>query len=370
VTVAVDVVPGSTAGIDQATAKAGEAARAGQTARQTAAAGGGAGGGSSVAPETYARVSAGLGQIQQAAQGGVGGMVGLAGSISRMVPVAGLAVAAGGLLVGGIAAVNNSFRTLGPTLAEASASLQGFQAVLREGRQTGLTTAEAFRTAFAQRPEAVRGLIEAQGRGDEGAQRTILRREQARARAEQQQAESFQPEQVGAEFGQFIRQQRGLYRAGGGNRSQYQAALRRYAGVFGGRGSAAVRIDELWARAGNRPEDMPEGLRNIDLSTLDETTIQQLTSQFSARAVGARAQVQAAGGLLREGGMVSLRAGAPERPDTGFRAQTGDILTLSDVMQQEAVRTQQEQARFDQLMQNLNEWRAEMLRVLGRPVVW
>jgi|SRR5262245_15610489 len=337
---------------------------------QAAARAAGGGGGGGLGPEAYGRVAAGIGQVQQAAQGGVGGLISLAGSISRVVPVAGVAAAAAGLIVGGIQAVGGALRELGPSLAEARENMQAMTGVLREGRQTGQTTAEAFRTAFRQRQDVISDLIAAQNRSDRQAQDMIVRREQTRARAEQAQAEAFQPEFRAQQAAVILQQEMERYRAGGFGRARAVGSFARAA--FGAPvvgGGAAELIDRLWVAAGNRPEDMPQELRHIDPAALTPQRVQELSQFFSARAVTARAQVQATTGLLRAGGMVSLRTAAPERPDTGFRVQTGDILTLSDVIQQEAMRDQRQQNQFDQLMLNLDQWRAEMRRI-GQPVVW
>jgi hypothetical protein len=369
VQVQVDVVAGDTSGIDQAKQKAAEAARAGQQAAlrplpvpaPTAAPAAPAvqravaqpGGASDV-------VASGVQTAQRLVQAAGGGIHALAGSLGQFVPVAGLAVAAGGLLAGAVEALRAAFGRFQPTLAETQATLAQATNALQQGRQGGRTTAEQFRAAFTQRPEVVTELVQAQNRGDRAGQEALLRRVQQEAQQQQAGIETRNPEQIGAEVGQQLTRIMEETRAGGGRRA---AA-----------GAAAVELNrrdtlrQAWLRAGNRIEDMPDVLRSIDPSALNPELIQQVVGQFGTRLVGARAQAESAGNLLRPGGMVSLRPGAPTEPEGLFQRRTGDVLTLGDVIQQDLVRDQREEQRFLRTVQLWEEYRDELRRI-GQPVV-
>lgn len=303
-----------------------------------------------------------LGGVAQAVTGAQGGVLGLMGALGGMVPVLGATTVAAIALPKAVEALRQAFGRLQPTLAETLGELNRAMSDLNQGRQTGLSPAETLRRAF-QGTGVVNELTAAENAGNPAQQQAILRRERDRAAADVARFNNARPEESQAEVSTLLTGSMRMYRAGGAARDRAVGGLQTNAFHTG---PIAQRIRELWVQAGNRIEDLPEELRNIDPSTLTPERIAELSRSTTAGAVQARNRLQATNNALGPGGIPSLRPGAPDLSQLPslFQSRQSDVLDIHAQIQQEAVRDQRQQAQFQAQMQL---WQEILAAIQGQP---
>lgn len=291
--------------------------------------------------------SAALGQIDAT---GAGAMTAIGHSIGTFIPVVGAATGVVVAVTGAVTVWQTALRNIQPTIEEATSNLQRSQTALQAGRQTGLASRDPFREAFTG-TSVLADMELAQRLNHPEQQRAIMRRVQTRAQADVERFNAATP--GGGAASEFLTQQMLDYRRSsplerGGMSRQMDPDTFLQTGGRAGQGAGLLR--NLWTRAGNRIEDMPEELRHVDLSTLTETRIAELSRSFDAAAVRARAQLQQSTVALGPGGLPNLQPGAPQLADLPnlFRSQQGDVLDLHAQVQQDLVRDQREEAQFQQ----------------------
>lgn len=304
------------------------------------------------------------GAVGQAAQGGTAGVMSLAGAIGQLAPGAGVvggAIAAGAALGTALEAVRQSFLRIHPTLQETTGTLDRMMTVLQQGRQTGATTADQFRQAFEGREDVIARVAGRQAAGDTAGARAILEEENARARQDAARFEGRNTEVISGNVAGFLREQMERYRAAN---PLERAGIR---GNFteGFAGSNFLR--NMWAAAGNNPEEMPGEFRNLDIANMNPSEIVRIARSFSSGAVRAQARVEATENALQPGGMPNLRPGGVDisQLPSLFQSRQSDVLSIRDQVQQEAVRDQRQEAQFQAQMRQWERIEAAILAQAG-----
>jgi len=368
VTVRVSVVPGDTSGIDQATQRAQAATQAAPAALRgapapaagppplPAAAGGGllanlqaalAQGGGGAARQGFQGIGQ-LGQLAQSASAGVGGLASILSSLPGPLGIAGAAV---GAVTGVVSLMAEAFKRFRPSLQEILQDIaQSTQDIARQ-RETGRVTAEEIRRNLPAAVVQAVAQAQAQGQGQQAAQLVAATERRAGVAVEQLRGRNL--EQGQAQIAALLTDAQ--QRARAGQLEGVEAAV-----------ALPLRIQEIFERfrPGERLPEELDALRRIpDFAALSRQQIQQLAQTVTEPLVRAEAELRTAQAVRRAGQAPSLRPGAPEAPDTGFRSTQGDILSLPAILQQEMIRSDREEARFQAQMRLWQEFVDEMRRI-------
>lgn len=283
---------------------------------------------------------------QGLASGGAAGMLGALGASS--IPAVGVAVGAIGALGGAAQMLRDTFGTVRDSAESFGAALRQQESDLRGARSSGVADVEALRRALS--PQQQQQLAAAQNAGDMGRQRQILEA----ARAGMQPAAATAPQSAE----RIAQLQAALTAIEETTRS---ASYR--AGQAAGMG---VTPEMLRRQAFERFAPAGEAAPSFGNAQATAAQIQEWARLAGGQATRAQAGIATINAATGPGGVIpSLRAGAPnlsEMPQM-FQSRQGDVLDLHAQIQQEAVRDQREQARFDAQIRLWEDILREMRRI-------
>jgi hypothetical protein len=288
------------------------------------------------ATQAFQTNQAGLGGLGEDLQRSTQQAQGLAGALSA-IPGVGPAIAAGVSV--GITAVSQlaqSFMRVRDSIGDVISANRTLLQDLREGRTTGTASADALRRALT--PQQQVAFATAQTAGDQGAQTRILQEAQQRHQQTLQE-EGGDPAVRMAAIQAELEQVEAVIRSG-----EYRRA--RTVGM------GAVASPEELRQGVLRSRGVDEWrIGNLGNAPLTQAQIQEIAGVGGARSVQAQAGLEALRNAQRAGAP-SLQPGALTINDLPqlFQSRQTEVGDIHAQIQQEAVRDQRDEARFNRQM--------------------
>lgn len=284
----------------------------------------------------------------------------LSGISSSFLPAAG-AMSAVGAVIGTVTtlvgALEQAFRRFRPSIAELTEELSRARGTTGRVRQTGVVTADDLRDAL-RGAEAGQAQA-AQAGGDMGAFRSVLERALRRNRREARQLSAVDTGQMQSEIAAVLDEVMLAQRAQGGGlrmeqRLQYGMRLRQ---IYASRGLSAYMPAEL--------ESLPNNLTPQQARNFAEAGGTGLLARRQANILALQTSLSGIGSGLAP----NLRPGAPSLADLPgiFQSRQTDFLDLHGQIQQEVVRDQREQQRYEAQMRLWEEISRNIAVMAGAP---
>src|SRR6266545_685903 len=293
--------------------------------------------------------------------GGALGNIGQA--LTPFLPVAGGVVSALGSVVSGLGALAKAFQDVKPSLAELTGEMERAAGIRGRIAREGAPSGEDIRRTFG--PTASLAIERAQNQGNPREARALVRRQTEDARGEVRQLEGQNLGELRSQVETDLLRGLDEYRSGARNGTFTTAA-----------GQAQDRINQRLGRGAWSPGqqqvagvEIPEEFSNLNYETATRERVRQLAAAMTTgQLTRAQQRVTAGEAIGREGNVASLRPGAfgiRDLPNL-FQSKQGDVLDIHSQIQQEAVRDQREEARFQAQMTLWQQILEEQRRVNGQ----
>jgi hypothetical protein len=285
------------------------------------------------------------------ALGSLGGAAGIAA------PVVGALGAGVGAVTALVVVLDQAFRRFRPSIAELTEELERSRGTTNRVRQTGVATASDLRDAL--RGTEAGEAQEAQAGGNMGGFRSVLQRALRRNQREAAQLSTVNTGQMQSEvqavLDEVMEQQRG--QGGQLNASQRTIQTLRLRQIYSSRGLSAYMPAEL--------ENLQNNLTPQQARNLAEAGGTGLLARRQANVL----TLQTALSGISSGLAPNLRPGAPGLADLPgiFQSRQTDFLELHGQIQQEVVRDQREQQRFEAQMRLWEEISRNIAVMAGAP---
>ncbi|HYT91856.1 MAG TPA: hypothetical protein VEL76_24295, partial [Gemmataceae bacterium] len=277
--------------------------------------------------------------------GGALGNIGQA--LTPFLPVAGGVVSALGSVVSGLGALAKAFQDVKPSLAELTGEMERAAGIRSRIAREGAPSGEDIRRTFG--PTASLAIERAQNQGNPREARALVRRQTEDARGEVRQLEGQNLGELRSQVETDLLRGLDEYRSGARNGTFTTAA-----------GQAQDRINQRLGRGAWSPGqqqvagvEIPEEFVRLNYETATREQMRQMAAAMTTgQLTRAQQRVTAGEAIGREGNVASLRPGAFGIRDLPslFQSKQGDVLDIHSQIQQEAVRDQREEARFQAQM--------------------
>jgi hypothetical protein len=293
---------------------------------------------------TYGNSMAQVGRAGNLLQTAFGGLPGPLGLVANL---------AGGLGQA-IAALGEAMKETRPSVQELSSVMREQAATRNQVRLTGLPSAEQVRVAFAGTSMGQ----QIAGEANQAPQNRLNTFRDARtmAQAEVTQLGNLRRGAGRAELEVLLTQFRDTARTAGANQI-WQVPDMADMTVGGRREAATTRLNQLLQRYNVQQHEIPRELegfqtRNTARAMTDQQIREMAETIMTARLTRAQSRLGLTDAILRGGMLPNMRPGAPGLEDLPnlFQSRQGDVLDIHAQVQQEVIRDQREEARWQAQM--------------------